>query len=373
MRSVKKVTRFIRIYGFGKTLFKVVGRARAGLKILSLFSISKKREIGVIGCGQFSFATIGYSLKKKIGNRFAACFDVDDNASQSFADFYGIPSASTRAEDIFSDQAIKYVYIVSNHASHTDYAISALNAGKVVYVEKPIAVSMEQLTKLHSISKADDTVIYAGYNRPFSKAVMDLKKYAPISDEPISMNCFISGHMIPADHWYRNPEEGTRVCGNIGHWLDLMVHILSWGSLPDEWAIQLAFSNPDARDDDLSITMTSSRGDLVVIVLTARCEPFEGINETINLQQGETICKIDDFRRMSIWQDERLVNKRYWPKDVGHVAALMQPFEKMNQRKWDEVITSSLLMLHIMDMVKSATNESNFSFKQAWEKLEQKN
>ena len=112
----------------------------------------------------------------------------------------------------------------------------------------------------------------------------------------------------------------------------------------------------------MSIALTSESGDLINIVLTARCEPFEGINETINFQHDTTICKNDDFRKMSVWQNEKLIKKRYWPKDVGHRDAILQPFSDTYKRDRDEVITSSILMLHIADMVKKNITCSDFSF-----------
>lgn len=178
----------------------------------------------------------------------------------------------------------------------------------------------------------------------------------------MTLNCFISGHKISPNHWYRAPEEGTRVCGNIGHWIDLAIHMLYWGDIPDKWRITLAFSDEKNRDDDLSISMTSEEGDLIVITMTSRCEPFEGINETINFQCGQTICKIDDFRRMVVWQGEDLVMKKYWPKDVGHNLALLQPFVSTNRRDWNEVVSSTLMMLHITDMVRAGECYSEFSF-----------
>ena len=116
------------------------------------------------------------------------------------------------------------------------------------------------------------------------------------------------------DHWYRLPEEGTRICGNVGHWLDLAVYLLELDTLADFWSISLSYSNNHARDDDFSISMTSDMGDLVVIVLTSRSEPFEGINETINFQKGDIVAKIDDFRLMSLWQNTHCRKYRYWQR-----------------------------------------------------------
>ncbi len=109
-------------------------------------------------------------------------------------------------------------------------------------------------------------------------------------------------------------------------------------------------------------------GDLVNIVLTARSEPFEGINETINFQKGNIIAKIDDFRKMVVWMDDAIDKWTYWPKDVGHNRALCQPFSN-NKRDWREVELSTLLMLFVKDMVISGDRFSKFSFSTEWQKL----
>lgn len=360
--SLAKIWRFVHIYGLGKTFFKVFGRSRSLGNYFKPPIAKSGRDIAVIGCGQFSFSTLGYSVCKYFGNRFVDCFDVDDEAQESFARFYRISEAAGSSEQLLNNPMVKFVYVTSNHATHSEYTVAALEKGKVVYIEKPIAVNYSQLRMLLDCIKRVGGEVYAGYNRPFSGAVQELKKCIEVRNGPMTLNCFISGHKISPNHWYRAPEEGTRVCGNIGHWIDLAIHMLYWGDIPDKWRITLAFSDEKNRDDDLSISMTSEEGDLIVITMTSRCEPFEGINETINFQCGQTICKIDDFRRMVVWQGEDLVMKKYWPKDVGHNLALLQPFVSTNRRDWNEVVSSTLMMLHITDMVRAGECYSEFSF-----------
>lgn len=363
--KVLKILRFFKIYGVRKTLFKVAGRSRGKLKPLTVLLRKRKKnlDIGVIGCGQFTFSTVGQAITGKYGNRFLDCYDLDPKVADTFANFYQISSHSLDSKSIFNNEQIKYVYIASNHATHADYAIEGLSKNKTIYLEKPIAVNTDQLSRLIKSVSTASKPIYAGYNRPFSKAIMDLKAQLSTNiDIPITLNCFVSAHNLPSDHWYRNEDEGTRVCGNVGHWLDLGVHILSWTKLPDQWDIQVGYSNPLETDDNISISLTSSRGDLIVIVITSRGEPFEGINETINFQQGNVICKIDDFRISTIWKNEILINKKYRPKDVGHNQSIFQPFDEGYSREWSEVVNSTLLMLHIADMVKSSITSSSFSF-----------
>lgn len=367
MNQLRKVLRFLLIYGLGRTWFKVAGRLRINIGYFTLNPFSSScKDIGVLGCGQFAFATIGYFIRSRLGRRFGDCFDVDDEAKLSFARFHDVRSVAKTAKELINNPALDLVYIASNHSSHTDYAIDCLGAGKRVYLEKPISVTNDQLVRLvQAIRDSKDNQIFFGYNRPFSGAIQDLRRLLGARTSPITLNCFISGHKLGIDHWYRKPEEGTRICGNVGHWLDLAVHILSWGMLSDRWKIQLVYSNFKNRDDDMSIALTSQEGDLINILLTARCEPFEGINETINFQHDKTICKIDDFRGMTVWQDEKITKKRYWPKDVGHRKAILQPFENGMRRDTEEVVNSTLLMLHIAEMVKSGETVSLFSFKES--------
>ena len=294
--------------------------------------------------------TICYFLKKEKGNRFLSCYDIDSKHAKTLGEFYGFDYVEEEYESLLNRNP-KLVYVASNHHSHTDYAIRALERGIDVYVEKPISVTFGQFERLERALHESNARIFAGYNRPYSGAITDLRTFLEDKNAPMSLNYFVSGHKIEKDHWYRRPEEGTRICGNVGHWLDLTIHLFAMrGKIPDTVDVAVAYSNPDEPDDNISITLTTDFGDIVNIMLTSRCEPFEGINETINLQCENVIAKIDDFRRMTVWEDEKLFNKRYWPKDVGHRRAILQPFSQW-VRDWNEVKISTALMLHIKEMV----------------------
>lgn len=356
LQKSRKLMRFMAIYGPRRALIKAMGRLRIGRLP---FRGGGHVEVGLIGCGQFAFSTIAYFLRGTI--HLQCAFDPDRDAAATLVRTFGGVRVCETANEVLEDSRITCIYIASNHASHTPYAIAALAAGKVVYVEKPVAVSHAQLAQLRAAIDKHKGHIHAGYNRPFATAIRDLKLSLPRPRGPLSMACFVSGHVIPLDHWYRDEREGTRICGNVGHWLDLAVHIVSWRALPDEWTLTVCSSNPRGRDDDLSITLVSSEGDLINIVMTSRTEPFEGIIENINIQWGDVIARIDDFRRMTLWQGERVMTKTYWPKDVGHKLAVQQPFAAQ-VRPWREVEDSTLLMLRIADMVKSGEVSTIFSF-----------
>ncbi|WP_165583407.1 Gfo/Idh/MocA family protein [Aquimarina atlantica] len=320
--------------------------------------INRKKHVGIIGCGQFSFATIGFFLRKNQGSVIKKSYDINFKNSYTFSRYYKTFSVN-RVEEIIDDPEISLVYIASNHASHTDYAIMAIEKGKDVYIEKPISTSFEQFTLLNEVISKKTSNVYVGYNRPFSKAIKEIKKLMPEERSPITLNCFIIGHVIPIEHWYRKPGEGTRVCGNLGHWIDLSVHILSSYEIPNQWDISITYSNKNESDDNLTVTIITEQSDLITLTLTSRDEPFEGINESINLQMGNLIAKIDDFRKINIWQGEKFVRRKYFRKDVGHKKAILQPFEK-DRRQWKELKISTLIMLFIAEMVENKEERSTF-------------
>lgn len=366
--GLRKLWRFFTIYGPGRTLFKAAGRLRVRLPALSWRR--PVPDVALIGCGQFGFATIGYFLRSAFGSRLVACHDTDPRAAASLAHALRVPRVCNSTEELLAAPGLRTVYIASNHASHAGYAALALAAGHDVVVEKPVAVSRKQLLELLRAKAVARGRLFAGYNRPFAPAVRWLRQRTTMqAHEGITLQCFVSGHRLGPGHWYRRPEEGTRVCGNIGHWLDLMVHVFAWRGLPDRLRVNVTWADVSEPDDNVSIAIASDRGDLFTVTLTSRSEPFEGIREVIHFQHGQTFAEIEDFRRATLWQGAARQRRRFWPKDVGHRRAVLQPFEATVARDWHEVELSTLLILHITDMVRRLEPHSDFSFERAWADL----
>ncbi|MBB6458900.1 Gfo/Idh/MocA family oxidoreductase [Flammeovirga kamogawensis] len=323
--------------------------------------IRKDKNIGIIGSGQFAFATIGFFLKKYKGNIINENYDIDHNNSTTFSNYYE-SKPSIDVNDLISNPVNNLIYIVSNHYSHTPYAIQCLKRNKNIYIEKPISVTYLQLVELKQHLLKSNSNIYCGYNRPHSPAIKEIHSKIISGNQPITLNCFIIGHKIDKEHWYRNKNEGTRICGNVGHWLDLSIHLLVKRQLPNKFQFHLISSNQNEKDDNSSIILTSDLGDLINITLSSREEPFEGINETINFQQGDIIAKIDDFRRMTIWESSKVITRRYFRKDVGHKNAILQPFRE-SKRDWKEVELSTLIMIRLTEMIYKNLNSYTFDIK----------
>ena len=363
--DLRKLVRFAGIYGWQRALNKAVARTRVAAPWWELHNAlvaGRPADVSVIGCGQFAFSAICFFLRKANENRFLSAFDTDRQQAESLGRCYRFRQIADTPEAVLDNPALKTLYIVSNHASHTAYAVAGLLRNVDVYVEKPVSVTRAQLVALLVALRQSSGRLYAGYNRPYARAIRLLReRVTSAGDGAFSISYVINGHRILPDHWYRQPDEGTRICGNLSHWIDLTIHLFAWRGLPGWVDVQIACANPAEPDDNLTVTFTTDRHDIVTMLLTSRSEPFEGISESINFQYNDLIARIDDFRRMTVWQG---VSKQRWqfsPKDVGHERAVLQPFRTDN-RDWREVELSTLLMLFIRDMVLNRRMSARFEF-----------
>lgn len=359
-----KLLRYARTYGWKRTLTKVAGHTRPDFMPGLRKPPDPGLRIGLIGCGQFAYSTICYFLREALNPVFAGVYDPDAERAASLARHYQAEKIYDSPDALLADTGISIVYIASDHASHAAYAVKALLAGKKVYVEKPIATNWHDFGLLQATTEQEGRTIVAGYNRPYAPAVQELKKMAAADHGPFTLQCAVHTHLLPHDHWYRQPEQGTRICGNMGHWLDLAVHLLFAGPHPPkELDIAMNWANDAERDDNLSVVLSSSRHDLITITMSARHEPLEGIEEQLLFQNASGAARIDDFRRAVFTSGARTRTQTYHPKDPGHRTAVLQPFmEPQERRSWQEVLHSTRLMLTLTDMLREGRRTGSFSF-----------
>jgi len=368
--KIKKVLKYTYMYGASRTLIKVKGHYHMQKEYDSLPKKSlktKNKTVGIIGCGNHAFTDIAYFLRKNRGNIIGSSMDIDKNKAISLANEYKAYHYTTDVSEMLDDKNIELVYIVSNHATHTPYAIKALKKNKDVFIEKPISINMEQYSDLVNTVRLSKNSVYVGYNRPFSPAIEIIKPY--ITENSITLNCFIIGHKLPDNHWYRNSSEGSRVVSNLGHWIDLSTHlIMSRNSVPKNFNLTLLSANTKHKDDDFVLTIKTDFDDLIVLTFSTRSDPFEGVMENISFQNEKIIARIEDFRKMTIWDENKKIVKRFIPKDAGHEKSVLQPFSK-NKRDWKELEWSTLIMLKVEEMLQNNVKELNFNIENEIDKL----
>ncbi|HJQ11888.1 MAG TPA: Gfo/Idh/MocA family oxidoreductase [Gemmatimonadaceae bacterium] len=283
---------------------------------------SPRQVVGLIGCGNYAFSNIAYFLRKHAGGVFAACMDRNLTRAASMSRQYSIPYYTDDAEDLMSDPHVKLLYIASNHASHAEYAIRGLEAGKDVYIEKPHVVSEDQLRRLTRAMSTNPGKVFLGFNRPGSDFGRIILNSLAAESGAGMYNWFVAGHKIDPEHWYFRPEEGGRVLGNLCHWTDFVLHMAGDKPFP----VVVKPTRGQKSDSDIAVTYTFPDETIAVITFSAKGHTFEGVHESLSAHRGDCLISMQDYKRLVVQRgaDKREVVNRF--RDHGHARNIVAAY-----------------------------------------------
>jgi predicted dehydrogenase len=329
--KLRKVWRYVQLYGADVTRVKVLGHLHMR-KTFDVLPPSRPRSnheqtVGIIGCGNYSYSNIAYFLRKHRGKVIGACMDVDLNHAASMSKRFGIPSYGSDATAMLDDPVISLVYIASNHASHAEYAIRALERGKSVYIEKPHVVSEAQLDRLVRAMSESNGRVFLGFNRPGSRFGRIILSHLAREQGPGMYNWFVAGHAIDPEHWYFRPEEGGRVLGNLCHWTDFVMRMAG----PDPFPVVITPTRGRKSDSDIVVTYAFPDQTIAVISFSAKGHTFEGVKENLSAHRGNCLISMEDYKRMTIEVGPR--KKRFMNpyRDHGHRQNILAAYDSVRE------------------------------------------
>ena len=320
--KIKKAIRYWQLYGSSRTLAKVRGQyhMKRRFAVLPAQSAGHGRgKVGLIGCGNFAFSNIAYYLHKNYGLIIKSAMDVNIHHAASLFSQYRLSNYTNDASFILKDPEIEYVYIASNHASHAEYAIEALNHNKHVHIEKPHAVSEDQLQRLCAAASKSDKLITLGFNRPGSFLGLKIKEALDSQPGAVMLNWFLAGHEISPDHWYFEKEEGGRILGNLSHWTDFVYQMV-----PEKarYPIRIIPTRANTSDCDIAVNYVFGDGSIAAITFSAKGHTFEGVRERFSAHKGNVLISMHDFQTLTIENnaDKKIIRLRH--RDHGHEHAI---------------------------------------------------
>jgi predicted dehydrogenase len=322
---LRKTLRYVRLYGPSRTLTKVRGQyhMRAVGRRGRIRPGRADAHVGIIGCGNFAYSHIAYFLEREHGAVVRGVMDVDGARAHSLARRYRAHYATEDARRVIEDPEIDLIYVASNHASHADYAIQALELGKSVHIEKPHVVTDDQLVRLCRAMSESTGQVRLGFNRPGSRLgrlARDL-----IDQEPGAsvLNWFVAGHEISADHWYHRPEEGGRVLGNLCHWTDFVLQLVPAGA---RHPIEVHPARAAVSDTNLSVSYVFGEGTVAAITFSAKGHTFEGVRERFSAHCGDLLLNLNDFHHLEADVREKRTRIRLRFRDHGHREAVLASY-----------------------------------------------
>jgi len=356
-RGCNKIVLFLSIWGLRATIYKIIGRSNIKPK-LSLPHWNQ--DILVIGCGQFGFSSLAPRLLRLgIFSPIRFAYDVNKNNLNKFCTAF---SCSPLEESELRDaiKSVGLVYICSDHASHFHYTSLCVAEGVDVYCEKPITTNRDQVLRLRKQLGASHSTLYSGYNRPHSPAIAQIRANFDLYKASYAHLAFnVAGHFLDDSHWYRSKGQGSRIYGNIAHWIDLLVHIAFWfKNIPEKLKLEIINFNPRHSDEDIALIVTSPQL-TAVISFFCRTEPFTGVHENLSITTDAFQSRILNFQTLETDFGNDYICKRFGKKSAGHSEAIQQP-NKFPARPDMEFFISELLLDHILRMTKDGQSQSVF-------------
>ena len=250
--------------------------------------------IAFIGAGSFAqkflipFAQDGGRLLSVVTSRGVT--------AKSAGEKFRFESHSTDPSEVLANPAVNTVFIATRHDSHAALTIAALEAGKHVFVEKPLAIREDEFAQvIETARRRSDCRLMVGYNRRFSPVALKARDVFQQVAGPLIINYRINAGFLPKEHWTQTEQGGGRILGEVCHFVDLIQFLT--GSEPETvYALSVASDNARMPDqDDVAISIRFRNGSVGQIGYYA-CGDKMLNKERVEIFGGGQSFIIDDFR-----------------------------------------------------------------------------
>ena len=283
-------------------------------------------RVGMIGAGSYAQK---FLLPNFRTNRvdFQSIATASGVSARDIGEKYGFARFVSGADEVIDDAEVNLVVIATRHDSHAELARRALERGRHVFVEKPLALNDEELDGLLRAAGAARGQLMVGFNRRFSPLARRAREFFEGRTTPLSIAYRVNSGRIPREHWIQDPREGGgRIVGEVCHFIDLMQY-LTGALVTRVYAEAIGSRDADViEEDSVFITLRFSDGSNGSIAYLS--EGDRGLpKERVEIFGEGRAFVLDDFRAASLYRNGREEKIRLRAQDKGQadeVRALCQ-------------------------------------------------
>ncbi|MBS1509700.1 MAG: bi-domain-containing oxidoreductase [Bacteroidetes bacterium] len=255
----------------------------------------KKINTGFIGAGSFAQSYLIPNVKA-FGASLDGVVTSKGITSKNVADKFKFNFCSTEVNDVLQNNAVNTVFIATPHNSHAPLVIQSLQSGKSVFVEKPLAINMEQLNDVIATQQKHQQPLMVGFNRRFAPVSREIKKMFTTVSEPIVVNIRVNAGLIPKEHWTQQPEiGGGRIVGEVCHFIDLMQYFTGAEPVKVYASAINTVNDKITSEDNISVVINFSNGSVGNLTYLANGDKSMP-KELIEVFGAGNIGMINDFR-----------------------------------------------------------------------------
>jgi predicted dehydrogenase/threonine dehydrogenase-like Zn-dependent dehydrogenase len=224
---------------------------------------SSQPGVGLIGAGAFARGVLIPALKQAGFDRLVAVGSASGLSARGLAQRAGFEKAVSGPEGVIEDPEVEAVVIATPHDTHATLAAQALRAGKHVFCEKPLALTMDELDDVRSAWSESGRVLFVGFNRRWSEPIRVVRDHFAPGTGPLVITYIVNAGRNPATHWYHDRRQGGRFIGEMSHFIDTCAAIVEQDAM-DAFAVGSG-TEELLLNDNAVVTLRYGDGSLATI------------------------------------------------------------------------------------------------------------
>ncbi|MBN1406890.1 MAG: bi-domain-containing oxidoreductase [Calditrichaceae bacterium] len=256
-------------------------------------------KIALVGAGSFAAGTHLPNLQKlKDKYELYAVVNRSGHKAKAVAEQFGAQIATSNIDEVLNDKNVDMVLISTRHESHAALTLKALQNGKHVFVEKPLATRLDDLKAIedfYSQSKDEKPILMVGFNRRFSRYAVEIKKHADKRMNPLIIHYRMNAGYLPKDHWVH--EHGGRIVGEACHIVDLMTY-LTQSEIESIFAEQLTPQTEKFQSSDNKIIVLKYKDGSIATIEYLAVGSKKLSKEYMEIHFDEKSIIMDDYKSL---------------------------------------------------------------------------
>jgi predicted dehydrogenase len=281
---------------------------------------------GFIGAGNFAKTMLLPRLKADAGVSLTGVATATGSSGKHVAEKFGFDFCTSDYRELLDDDRTNTLFVATRHRSHARMTREGLQRGKAVFVEKPLALTVEELREVLEAARQPGARLMVGFNRRFSPLTRFIHEALQRCCAPPAMIFRVNAGPLPRDHWFRDPEEGGRLLGEGCHFIDTLLYLA--GSRPQTVHAVSLGKQAGATVDTFAVTLTFESGAVGQVLYAGNGDPSYP-KERLELFAGGTAAVLDDFRSAEIISGGKSRKNQLSRQDKGHTEELRQFVEAL--------------------------------------------
>ena len=279
------------------------------------------RQVAVLGGGDYTRTEIIPGLRKANLGLYAVA-NREPQIAALVGRQFGFILATTDSERAIAELPSPGLVVVATaHDSHTRLTRAALEMGHRVFVEKPPTVTPDDVQQLASAMRENPGAVEIGFNRRYHPLIRKARARLQRESGPTTISCVVKELSFERDHWYFWPNQGTRITGNLCHWIDMAVYLIDGSPMPVTVTMSPRVPGSElGSDEERVLTVTFADGSLLTVLGTTRGDDIRGVQEHMDVRRGHLSILIDDLWKLRMRSEGIGRYSRTIFRDKAHTA-----------------------------------------------------